>query len=93
MACGCGHDQCSCSNTSVLYLQDEHGQAHPFYVGESFVVNERQYVLLQSAENAEQMALVKVVYDTAGNPALSNIEDEDEWQAVEQALTAGAVTR
>ncbi|MCL6625810.1 DUF1292 domain-containing protein [Alicyclobacillus shizuokensis] len=90
MACSCGHDHCSCQELSVLYLQDENGQAHPFYVGESFAVQERQYVLLQSAEDADQLALLKVVYDAAGNPSLSNITDESEWSAIEAALAAGS---
>jgi uncharacterized protein YrzB (UPF0473 family) len=86
MACSCGKETCACGSHSILYLQDEAGQAHPFYIGETFTVNNRQYVLLQSAEDAEQMAMVKVVYDDDGRPSFRNIEDDDEWSEIERAL-------
>jgi uncharacterized protein YrzB (UPF0473 family) len=89
MSCECGKHSCSCETPQMVYLADENGVPHPFYIADRVQVQDQLYAFLVSTEHSEQYALLKVMKDDNGNEWLTNIEDEAEWERIEQALFAG----
>ncbi|MCL6517248.1 DUF1292 domain-containing protein [Alicyclobacillus sp.] len=86
MACACGKDSCGCAAPQEIWLQDEQGQLHAFYVSDRLTLGDRTYVLAVSLEAEEQYALLKVVPGPDGQERLTNIPDEAEWNELQQAL-------
>jgi uncharacterized protein YrzB (UPF0473 family) len=87
MGCACGKDTCGCGEApKMVFLQDEEGVAHPFYLSERLEVASRTYAFLVSTEETEQYALLRIEQDEHGNEYMQNIRDEDEWNQIQQTL-------
>ncbi|UOF90687.1 DUF1292 domain-containing protein [Fodinisporobacter ferrooxydans] len=87
MSCSCGSQAaCDCETPKMLYLADEWGQSHPFYIADRLYVNDQAYAFLISTEQSDQYALLKVVADENGAETFVNIADESEWDAIEKTL-------
>lgn len=86
MACACGKDSCGCQTPQLVYLQDEQGQAHAFLISERLQVDQTKYVLLMAEDDAEQVALLRVIEDPDGQERYQNIESEAEWKQLQATL-------
>jgi hypothetical protein len=92
MGCACGKDTCGCGEApQMVYLQDEAGIAHPFYIGERLQVESQEYAFLVSTEENEQYALLRINHDKDGREYMTNIEDEAEWQQLQTTLFGTSV--
>jgi uncharacterized protein YrzB (UPF0473 family) len=89
MSCECGKQSCSCEAPQMVYLADENGDHHAFYIADRISVEEERYAFLVSTENSEQYALLKICISENGNETLQNITDEAEWERIEKTLFAG----
>lgn len=86
MGCACGKDSCGCSAPQLVYMKDESGETHGFYVTDRLEVESRKYAFLVSAETEDQYALLRVETDAEGREYMVNISDEDEWNHLQQTL-------
>lgn len=86
MACSCGSDTCGCSVPQVVYLRDETGEAHSFYITDRIEVEHKEYVLLAGVEEADLMALLRVEKQEDGSEQYLNIESEAEWATLQEVL-------
>lgn len=89
MSCECGKQSCNCGTApELIYLADENGAHHPFYIADRIVIEEDTYAFLVSTEDSEQYALFKISINESGDETLQNISDEAEWERIEKTLFA-----
>ncbi|ANF97651.1 DUF1292 domain-containing protein [Paenibacillus bovis] len=69
----------------VLSLTDEEGNDVEMVLVETFDVGEKLYALLLERGNPEADGYIMRLEEEEDGMVLENIEDEAEWQAVEQA--------
>lgn len=71
-----------------VILTDDEGQEETFKVIQVLEMNEKHYVLLQSAINSDEDYLIlQVVGDIESDAAtLVGIEEDEEWEAVAEAF-------
>lgn len=86
MACSCGKDTCGCSAPEMVYLKDEAGLLHSFYISDKVNVNQQEYVLLAGVEEADLMAILRAIPQADGSVQYANIQSETEWAMLQEAL-------
>ena len=84
-ACGCGHDHDHEHEEFVLTLTDENGKEVEMVLVETFDVGEKLYALLRERGNPEADGVILRMEEEDEEMVLYNIEDEEEWNAVEEA--------
>lgn len=86
-ACGCGHDHDHDHEHEefVLTLTDEKGNDVEMVLVETFDVGEKLYALLLERENPGADGVILRMEEEDEEMVLYNIEDEEEWNAVEAA--------
>ncbi|NMO94702.1 DUF1292 domain-containing protein [Paenibacillus lemnae] len=75
------HDQ----EEFVLTLTDEQGKEMEMVLVETFDVGEKLYALLLERNNPEADGVILRMEEEDEEMVLYNIEDEEEWNAVEEA--------
>ncbi|WP_018751621.1 DUF1292 domain-containing protein [Paenibacillus sanguinis] len=88
-ACGCGHDHDHDHDHEheefVLTLTDEQGNDVEMVLVETFDVSEKVYALLLERNNPDADGIILRMEEENEEMVLYNIEDEQEWQQVEEA--------
>lgn len=84
-ACGCGHDHDHEHEEFVLTLTNEQGEDVEMVLVETFDIGEKLYALLLEKENPEADGIILRMEEEDEEMVLYNIEDEEEWKAVEEA--------
>lgn len=84
-ACGCGHDHDHEHEEFVLTLTNEQGEDVEMVLVETFDIGEKLYALLLERENPEADGIILRMEEEDEEMVLYNIEDEEEWKAVEEA--------
>lgn len=67
-----------------LVLEDEEGQEHEFALIKKFIMDDQEYVVLQPADEDEQI-IFELIRNEEGDEFLCEIIDENEWQRVVDA--------
>jgi uncharacterized protein YrzB (UPF0473 family) len=78
------------NESDTIVLMDDEGQEHEFMVVDFLEVGEKEYVVLlpldEEEEEDEGEAIVfRLELDEQGEEVLREIEDDEEWGAVERA--------
>ena len=76
------------NEADTIVLRDEEGEEHEFMVVDFLEVGEREYVILlpldDEVEEGEAVVF-RLDVDDQGEEVLCEIEDDEEWEAVEKA--------
>lgn len=85
--CGCGHDHSHDHEHEefVLTLTDENGKEVEMVLVETFNCDDRVYALLLERNNPEADGVILRIEEEDEEMVLYNIEDEAEWERVQQA--------
>lgn len=82
--CDCGeHDECE-----ILVITDEDGMEHEFEVIAELEVDGKTYLVMIPLDEEEdeepEVIIMRAIYDEDDNTILEEIEDDEEWAAVEK---------
>ena len=68
----------------VIVLTDDEGKEHEFNLIDTITVNDKEYAILQPAEE-EEAIILRFGIDDEGNEVLFDIEEDEEWEKVADA--------
>ncbi len=68
----------------VIVLTDDDGKEHEFNLIDTITVNDKEYAILQPADE-EEAIILRFGVDDEGNEVLYDIEDDEEWERVADA--------
>ncbi|MGZ9587052.1 DUF1292 domain-containing protein [Paenibacillus marinisediminis] len=83
--CGCGHDHEHDAEDFVITLIDDEGNEKDMVWVETFNVEDNMYALLLERNNPEADGVIVRVDEEGEDMALNAIEDDAEWERVQQA--------
>jgi uncharacterized protein YrzB (UPF0473 family) len=73
----------------VIVLTDDDGQEHEFNLIDTLTVDDKEYAVLQPADE-EEAIILRFGIDEDGDEVLYDIENDEEWEKVADAWQAMA---